>query len=186
MKNKLPVNAKKVFEGKIFDVYQWEQKMFDGSVEVFERLKRPDTECVIAIVGDKIIIQYQEQPDSGPFLSLPGGRNDQNEEDVVAAKRELLEETGYSSEDIVLWKKISPVSKMEWSVNYFVARNCKKIQEPKLDSGEKIENKLVSYEEFLMLSEDETFRERELLAILLRIHFNLEKMEEFKTFLFGK
>lgn len=67
-----------------------------------------------------------------------------------------------------------------------MARNCKKIQEPKLDSGEKIENKLVSYEEFLMLSEDETFRERELLAILLRIRFNPEKMEEFKTFLFGK
>jgi hypothetical protein len=100
--NQLPKNAKKVFQGKIFDVYQWEQKMFDNSVEIFEKLKRADTVVAIAIKGDKIIIQEQKQPDWTHLLvSLPGGRCERNELPLSAVKRELLEETGYVSDD---WK----------------------------------------------------------------------------------
>ena len=32
----IPENAKKVFTGQVFDVYQWEQEMFDGSKATFE------------------------------------------------------------------------------------------------------------------------------------------------------
>ena len=45
-KQPIPANAKKVFHGVIFDVYQWEQEMFDGTKEIFEKLKRPDTVVV--------------------------------------------------------------------------------------------------------------------------------------------
>ncbi len=183
--NKLPQNAKLVFKGKIFDVWQWEQEMFDGTTEIFERLMRPNSECVIAVVENKILILNQKQPDRDPFTSFPGGRNDRNEEDIAAAKRELLEETGYVSDDIFLWKKIRPVSKIEWNVNYFIARNCKKIQEPKLDSGEKIESRLIDFDEFLMLSEDKTFRDREIIADLYHMRIHPEEQEEFKKLLFG-
>jgi len=40
---KLTSQAQRVFKGIIFDVYQWKQKMFDGSQGIFEMLKRPDT-----------------------------------------------------------------------------------------------------------------------------------------------
>ena len=36
----IPHNAKKVFNGILFDVYQWKQKMFDNSIKTFEMLKR--------------------------------------------------------------------------------------------------------------------------------------------------
>jgi hypothetical protein len=36
----IPEHAKKVFAGKTFDVYHYEQKMFDGSTQIFEKLKR--------------------------------------------------------------------------------------------------------------------------------------------------
>ena len=36
---KVPKQAKRVFKGVIFDVYQWEQEMFDGTKEIFEKLK---------------------------------------------------------------------------------------------------------------------------------------------------
>jgi len=53
--------SKLVFKGVVFDVYQWEQKMFDGSYEIFEKLKRKDTAMVIPIKKDgKIIITKQE------------------------------------------------------------------------------------------------------------------------------
>ena len=75
----MPENAKLVFKGVLFDVYQWEQTMFDGSVETFEKLRRPNTSAVVASVGGKILMQREEQPDSGQFLSIPGGRCDEGE-----------------------------------------------------------------------------------------------------------
>lgn len=45
----VPDAAQHVFEGMIFDVYQWPQKLFDGSEHTFEMLKRPDT-VVVKIV----------------------------------------------------------------------------------------------------------------------------------------
>ncbi len=42
-KQPMPDHARRVFRGEVFDVYQWEQEMFDGSKAVFEKLIRQDT-----------------------------------------------------------------------------------------------------------------------------------------------
>ena len=74
--------------------------MFDGSVATFEQLKRPDTAIVIAITPEnKFIVLEEEQPNKPKFLSIPGGRINEAEDPLVGAKRELLEETGFASED---------------------------------------------------------------------------------------
>ncbi|MBU0598418.1 NUDIX hydrolase [Patescibacteria group bacterium] len=182
---KLPQNAKQVFKGQIFETWQWEQTMYDSSTKTFEMLKRPDTAQVIPIVGDKILIQIQEQPTKPkPFTSLPGGRCDKNEDPLIAAKRELLEETGYISDNWVLWKKQDPVSKIIWTVYTYIARNCTQKQRPKLDAGEKITTKLISFDDFLMLSEDPSFYEKELAGILMRARFDKKFKQEFYSLLF--
>jgi ADP-ribose pyrophosphatase len=90
-KQPLPKHAKKVFEGIIFDVYQWEQKMFDGTTQTFEKLKRPDTVTVIPITHDgMIMLTKQEQPGKQAFVGAAGGRVDYGEGIIEAAKRELL------------------------------------------------------------------------------------------------
>jgi ADP-ribose pyrophosphatase len=95
----LPANAQLVFKGVIFEVWQWEQEMFDGTKETFERIWRSPTVEVIAAVGDKILIEEQSQPDRKNIISLASGRADQGEDVMAEAKRELLEETGYASDD---------------------------------------------------------------------------------------
>ena len=67
---KIPKEAKLVFKGQIFDVYQWKQKMFDGSYETFEALKRKDNASIIPVVGNKILICEQEQPHTGIFYGI--------------------------------------------------------------------------------------------------------------------
>lgn len=185
--NQLPKNAKLVFKGKIFDVYQWKQKMFDNSVEIFEKLKRINTAVVIAVKGDKIIIQEQKQPDkSNSFLSLPGGRCDKNEPPLSAAKRELLEETGFTSDDWELWKQVQPFGKIIWTVYTYIARNCYKKSPQKLDAGEKIKIKLLNFEDFLLLSEDETFYEQELRRFFYKLRLYPKEKEKFYQLLFKK
>ncbi|PIU16305.1 hypothetical protein COT20_00555 [bacterium (Candidatus Gribaldobacteria) CG08_land_8_20_14_0_20_39_15] len=187
MPDPIPSHAKMVFKGKIFEVWQWEQKMFDGSTTVFERLKRPNTAQVVATVGDKILLQTQQQPDkTAPFPSVPGGRCDEGEEPLRAAKRELLEETGYVSDDWTLWQKQNPVGKIQWTVYTFIARNCQKQQEPHLDPGEKITSRLIDFDEFLMLSEDPHFYDKSLVMPLFRARFDEKAKAELKTLLFGR
>ena len=64
---KVPSQAKRVFKGIIFDVYQWEQELFDGSKQTFEMLKRPDTVEVIAVKDGSILMSRQSQPNKHDF-----------------------------------------------------------------------------------------------------------------------
>src|SRR3989344_1513944 len=91
-KQPMPDDAKKVFNGKIFDVYQWEQELYDGTKVTFEKLKRPDTVVVFPVLDDgRIILTEQEQPNKKNFIGATGGRVDEGQDGFMAAKRELLE-----------------------------------------------------------------------------------------------
>ncbi len=151
-KSKLPIpdHAKKVFEGTIFNVYSWEQEMFDGSTQTFEKIERPDTVIVIPVMDDgTILLTEEEQPGREKYFSSPGGRIDREENVLEAAKRELLEETGYEAKEYILWDAEQPLGKIEWAIFTFIAKGLKRIKEPHLDAGEKIALKHVSFEEFL-------------------------------------
>lgn len=145
----IPKDAKRVFKGQIFDVYQWRQEMFDGSFATFEMLKRPDTIKVLAIKDSKVVVLNEEQPGHGPFIDLPGGRHDvQTETELEAAKRELAEETGLEFKSWRLIKVEQPHSKIDWLVYLYLATDFAGKQERKLDAGEKIEVKLLDFNNF--------------------------------------
>jgi ADP-ribose pyrophosphatase len=170
--NGMPEGAKMVFKGKIFEVWQWEQKMFDGTTQTFERIRRPDSADVIAVAGDKILIELQEQPHRAPFTCVPGGRCDEGEAALDAAKRELLEETGYTAKEWIPFRTRQPFNSLQWSIYTFIARGCEHTQDPHLDAGERITVKLVSFDEFISLSQEPDFRDQELGNYLSRSLFD--------------
>ncbi|MDB5477810.1 MAG: hypothetical protein JWM96_305 [Alphaproteobacteria bacterium] len=183
---KIPAHATCVFKGVIFDVYQWEQEMFDGSKSTFEALKRPDTVMVIAMQGDQVFYAEQEQPGKAPFISLFGGRAEEGETPLEAAKRELLEETGFASEDWVELRRVSFPGKIDWDVYYFVARGCSKVSEQKLDAGEKIEIHSISLDRFISeIIPGDLFREYELKQEILS-SFNPIIAEQLKKDILGE
>jgi 8-oxo-dGTP pyrophosphatase MutT (NUDIX family) len=182
----LPPDAKRVFQGIIFDVYQWEQKMFDGSTATFERLKRPDTVVVIPVLADgRIVMIEEQQPGRPPFITFPGGRVDQDEDPTAAAKRELLEETGcVTNEDPVLWEAVQPVSKLDWAVYTFVAGNCRHAEEPNPDAGEKIKLKFLTFDEMLDVTTAPSHRGPEMELKFIRAKHDPVAMTKIKK-LFG-
>lgn len=177
----IPENAKLVFKGKIFDVYQWEQKMYDGSTAIFERLKRPDTVVVFPILPDgKIILVEQEQPDKDLFIGTAGGRVEEGEDILEAAKRELLEETGYQADEYFLWFAEQPIGKIDWTVYNFIAKGAIKVAEQNLDAGEKIKLKPVSFDEFIEIGLNGDFEEKQIVPSILEAKLYPEKMAELK------
>lgn len=184
---KLSPKAKRVFRGVLFDVWQWRQKRFDGRKVIFERITRSDSVQVVAAAGEKIIVQEQLQPTwPRPFITLPGGRADEGGNILEEAGRELLEETGYVSDDWVLWKTVRPSMTVIFTIYIFVARNCRKVTRPRLDGGEKIKNQLVSFDKFLMLSENPRFRETEVAAEMLRARISKKNKAKLRKLLFHK
>lgn len=168
----IPEEAERVFKGKIYEVYQWPQKMFDGSFETFEMLRRPDTVKIIPIVTaeearrlgfeadePQLIVTKQEQPRKDCFYDYPGGRMDEEDADeLVAAKRELLEETGLSFRNWKLIKVEQPFNKIDWLVYTFVATGLLGRAEQSLDAGEKIEVIAMGLDEVKQLSEKDDAR----------------------------
>ena len=175
-KQPIPENAKKVFKGVLFDVYQWEQEMFDGTKATFEKLKRPDTVVVFPVLPDgKIILTEQEQPGKEPFIGATGGRVDEGENILSAAKRELLEESGYEAEEYILWDAQHPTSKIDWVVYTFIAKGLKKVADLDLDAGEKIHLKPVTLDELINISMNEKFEEKEIIFKLFEAKIDSEK-----------
>ena len=183
---KIPKDAKGVFKGIIFDVYQWQQKMFDGSYQTYEALKRANTIQIIATKDNKILIGYEKQPTKGPLYAFFGGKQEEGEEPLDTAKRELLEETGLSSDDWKLIKTYEPMGKIEWIIYVFVARNCKKVAEPNLDPGEDIEIKEFDFDKFVEIVSSKQFWGNDISNDFFRIKFDKKRLDELKQKIFPK
>ena len=180
----IPDNAKRVFKGVIFDVYQWEQEMYDGARTIFEKIKRSDTVIVFPVLPNgKIILTEQEQPGSEPFIGATGGRVDKGEDVLDAAKRELLEESGYEAEEFILWDAQQPMNKIDWAVYTFIAKGLKKVGDMNLDGGEKIKLFPVTLDELIDIainSEPRKFGEKEIIYKLFRAKLDPEKYKKLK------
>ncbi len=156
----IPDKASQVFDGVIYDVYQWQQELFNGSKTTFEMLKRYDTVRVIAIKDDKVVILEQEQPRHEPFYDIPGGRHDVESESILdAAKRETLEETGMK---FTTWKLLEVTqlhpNTMEWFVYIYLAYDFEEQNDSDFDAGEKINVLLKTLKEAKELADSEKTR----------------------------
>jgi len=186
-KQPIPDHAKKVFDGVLFDVYQWEQELFDGTKTTFEKIKRPDTVVVFPIMDDgRVILTEQEQPGKEPFIGTTGGQVDEGEDILAAAKRELLEESGYEASEFILWDARQPATKIDWVIYTFIAKGLKKVAEMNLDAGEKIKLKPVEFEEFLNLVTDKNFAEQEIASKIYQAKLDPKKMEKLRLLLTPK
>ncbi len=154
----VPERAVRVFKGQIFDTYQWQEKMFDGTVATFEMLKRPDTIEVLVVEDNKLLVQEQEQPFLGKFWSFAGGRHDHEETELEAARRELKEESGLECASWNLIHMTQPHRKIESFALTYVACRITVRGAQNLDPGEKIINHWMSLEELRVLAGKERFR----------------------------
>lgn len=151
--NLIPAHAKCVFRGVIFDVYQWQQELFDGSFTTFEMLRRNDAIAVIAIDDDGNIVTIDEEQPGGLLRKggIPVGSSEPTDSTILsAAKREFEEETGLVFKNWRLINVRQPELKIEFFVNLFVACDLVTEKPQDLDPGEKITVRRTTFDHLKM------------------------------------
>lgn len=176
----MPEHATRVFKGKIFDIYQWQQELFDGTTTVFEKAKRAqDSVSVIPVLPDgRFVITYDEQPGREPLVTFPGGQIEEGELPELAAARELMEETGYKTDALAYWYGFQPETKIDYAIYVFIAHNAMIGGEAHTDAGERITVRTVSLDELIELSQQSNFQNTELRSTLLEARYNPEARTE--------
>jgi len=130
----------------------------DKKEATFFVIENPNWVNVIALTSDEqvVLIEQFRHGSDEIVLEIPGGLIDGDESEETAAKRELLEETGYSSNEFIYLGKSrpNPAIQNNW-VYHFAALNCELTEETSFDDHESVVTKLVSLNAIPDLIEDE-------------------------------
>lgn len=113
-------------------------------------MELPDVASVVAITKDKKIILVKEYKHGvqKEVLQLPSGYIDPNETPEACAKRELLEETGYTAKRwTFLGKLTGSPGRLTHYYHLFLAEDAEKIQEQKLEPSENVKVHLYNMDE---------------------------------------
>lgn len=117
----------------------------------------------------KIIFTKQYRHAIGEVCwELPGGCVDAEDKDnETAIRRELLEETGYTFDEVIPLGRISANPSTDSNLMHmFIAKGGRKIKEQELDANEEIEIIELSFEElFLLINENKIMQSMHLSTI---------------------
>lgn len=100
--------------------------------------------------GKLVIAKEYRHPTKKWMLGCPGGRIDTGESPIEAAKRELLEETGYGEGTFSVMANIHPLAALtDHQIFYIRARDVRLIKPPALEPFELIHAELKTEEDLL-------------------------------------
>lgn len=115
---------------------------FGKEISDFYKVTIKDCAAIVALTEDNELIlkkEYRYCYDK-ELIEIPAGVLEENEDSLVTAKRELLEETGYVSDKwTFLGKMVESSAKLTNYMYIYMAEDCKKVSEQSLDYGEDIE-----------------------------------------------
>ncbi len=103
------ISSKSIYKGKIIDLEKLTVILPNGKSATREIIRHNGACAIVALTNDEqIIIEYQYRaPFDKILIEIPAGKLDCDEDPLVCAKRELLEETGYVSNNFTFLTKIA-------------------------------------------------------------------------------
>lgn len=123
------VSSKKVFDGKIIDVFHDEITLPDGKTALREVVKRGNAAAIVPVDkdGNIIFVKQYRHPAGDVVLEIPAGVTEPEEDPLICAKRELEEETSFKTDDITFIAKMySAIGFCSEQIYIYLAKNLEK------------------------------------------------------------
>lgn len=166
------VSGERVFDGKLLKVHRDVVRLPDGSEGAREYIRHPGAVAIVALFDDGAVLlerQYR-YPQRREFIEIPAGKLEPNEPHLETAKRELLEETGYTARE---WTRLgvvhTAIAYTDEAIDLYLARKLSQGQR-KLDDGEFLELLTVPFAEAIAMIRDGRITDVKTVAALLWVN----------------
>jgi len=138
-----------VYEGCLLKVHRDEVRLPNGKTSIREYIRHPGAVVVLPFLedGDVILERQFRYPANQVFIECPAGKIDPGESLDETARRELLEETGYTCRELRYLGKTHPGIGYTDEVIYLYEGHGLSRQEVKRDDDEFLEIFHVPFEE---------------------------------------
>lgn len=172
--------SKEIADCRVFRVREdFCERTSDKVGHSFFVVENPDWVNVIALTkrNQVILIEQFRHGTEEITLEIPGGMIDAGEEPIIAAARELVEETGFAGREIIPMGKSRPNPALQnnW-IYHFLALDCEKTKDASFDEHESVVTKLIALEEIEKLIEKEEITHSLVLAAFYKFRVkNLNK-----------
>ena len=165
------VSGELVFDGTLLKVRRDEVRLPDGSLGTREYIRHPGAVAIVPLFDDgRVLLERQfRYPHGREFIEVPAGKLEANEPHLETAKRELLEETGYTAQE---WSRLgvihTAIAYTNEAIDLFVCRKLKHVGS-KLDQGEFLETLIVGFDEAIAMIRDGRITDAKTVAALLLV-----------------
>ena len=163
------VSGERVFDGKLLKVHRDVVRLPDGSEGAREYIRHPGAVAIVALFDDgRVLLERQYRyPQRREFIEIPAGKLEPNEPHLDTAKRELVEETGYSAAE---WRHLgvvhTAIAYTDEAIDLFLAKELTK-GTARLDAGEFLEILTVPFAEAIAMVRDGRITDVKTVAALL-------------------
>ncbi|HJV45906.1 MAG TPA: NUDIX hydrolase [Bacillota bacterium] len=96
------IDSKEIYQGKIISVHLEQVELPNGKQASREIVRHPGAVAIVAITEDGRIVMVRQfrKPLDQTIFEIPAGKLEKGEDPLACAKRELIEETGYSAQEM--------------------------------------------------------------------------------------
>ncbi len=159
----------KIHQGKVFELVSENITLENGVTADMEFVHHPGAAGIVPMTGrNQVILIKQYRHSLREYIwEIPAGTRDAGETVLTCAKRELIEETGYSAENWIELTEITPVpGYSDERIQLFLAMDLKAAQQ-NLDKDEMLKVHAVSFDEALNMIQQAEIRDGKTISGLL-------------------
>lgn len=168
------INTTSIYEGKVVDLRVDEVSLPDGRTAKRELIKHPGAVAVIPITKDNkiVLVEQFRKPLEKSLVEIPAGKVEIGEAPEVTARRELEEETGYTTNELSFVTSFytSPGFADELMHIYITDELEKMDTQPESDEDEFVEVLELTLEEAKELVEQERIHDAKTNYAILYLH----------------